>query len=197
MRYLLAVLLLAVAGLTNAQSIGVKGLDLGMTQREVVDRFDSEVDRAHRTHMREKIAQGEHYYLNGVNRLDDDKRKLDVVDMESNGAPFTLAGHKVTALVLYDVDKTVKGFRILFMPNQYDDMKTALLTKYVLNCSSSSVGNAMGAVFQNEICTFESNVGKLFLQKYNGKITEGILLVAAKADVDAIRVKNAGRKNDI
>jgi hypothetical protein len=153
-KLLTALILTATATTAQAQTIGVKGLDLGMDKEAFTATFNKEV------HGDGSAGVGEY------------NNKFSIAGTEGKFGNVSLTFTKEGKLgdVLF-----------FFYPVNFDQIKEALATKYKLNCKRSVVSNALRQQFDQEVCVFNNPQGdNLTLTKRLDRDT-GTLTMTSKA----------------
>jgi hypothetical protein len=66
-----------------------------------------------------------------------------------------------------------------FDPNIFDTLEEAFVSKYGKphRAENSTVQNRMGAMFQQRELTWSGDVFTIFLHRYGGEVTEGLLVI--------------------
>ena len=155
MKKLITALVLATAALTvQAQTIGVKGLDLGMDKEAFTATFNKKV------------------HNDGSAGVGDFNNKFSIAGTE---------GKFGTVNLTFTKEGKLGDLLFFFHPVSFDQIKEALSTKYKLNCKQSIVSNSLRHQFDQEVCVFNNPQGdNLTLTKRLDRDT-GTLTMTSKA----------------
>ena len=153
-KLLTALILTATAATAQAQTIGVKGLDLGMDKEAFTSTFNEKV------------------YDDGSAGVGDFNNKFSIAGTEGKYGNVDLTFTK---------EGKLGNLLFFFYPVNFDQIKEALATKYKLNCKRSVVSNALRQQFDQEVCVFNNPQGdNLTLTKRLDRDT-GTLTMSSKA----------------
>ena len=154
-KLLTALILIATAATAQAQTIGVKGLDLGMDKEAFTATFNQKV------------------YDDGSAGVGDFNNKFSIAGPEGKFGSVQLTFTK---------EGKLGDLLFFFRPfADYDQIKEALATKYKLTCKQGAVSNALRQQFDQEVCVFNNAQGdNLTLTKRLDRDT-GTLTMTSKA----------------
>ena len=160
---------------SQAQTIGVKGLDLGMDKETFTATFNKEV------------------HGDGSAGLGDFKNKFSIAGTEGSFGNVRLTFTK---------EGKLGDLLFFFRPlADYDQIKEALATKYKLNCKESVVSNALRQQFDQEVCVFNNAQGdNLTLTKRMDRDTGTLTMTSKALEIQRQNEKKsviAGAKKDI
>jgi hypothetical protein len=170
-----AVILTASAFTAQAQTIGVKGLDLGMDKEAFSATFNKKV------------------YDDGSAGVGDFNNKFSIAGTEGKFGNVRLTFTK---------EGKLGDLLFFFRPiADYDQIKEALATKYKLNCKRSVVSNALRQQFDQEVCVFNNPQGdNLTLTKRLDSDTGTLSMTSKALDIQRQAEQQAkinGAKKDI
>jgi hypothetical protein len=153
-KLLTALIFTATAATAQAQTIGVKGLDLGMDKEAFTSTFNKKV------------------YDDGSAGVGEYNNKFSIAGTEGKFGSVNLTFTK---------EGKLGDLLFFFYPAYFDQIKEALATKYKLNCKGSVVSNALRQQFDQEVCVFNNPQGdNLTLTKRLDRDT-GTLTMTSKA----------------
>lgn len=138
-------------------------------------------DKTNKIHYNHKDINIKGIYIGMTKDEFNDKfANIDLNNFTIGGAPNKYAEQPLDPE--YDKNNKLVRFVYFFHPNFFDDVKFALKNKYpALKCNNSSVSNAMGASFQQIICTIDDNISMLAIKRFAGDInTSGISISSKK-----------------
>ena len=166
-KLLTALILTATAATVQAQTIGVKGLDLGMDKEAFTATFNKKV------------------YEDGSAGVGEYNNKFSIAGTEG----------KFGSVNLNFTEEGKLGYLLFFFyPHEFDQIKGALETKYKLKCKATVVQNALRQNFNQEECVFVNPQGdNLVLTKRLDRDTGTLTMTSAAS----IKQKNAKDKAKI
>lgn len=155
MNKLILALILSVTAITaQAQTVGVKGLDLGMDKEAFTATFNKKV------------------FNDGSSGVGDYNNKFSIAGTTGKFGRVDLTFTK---------EGKLGDMLFFFYPANFDQIKEALSTKYKLNCKTGAVSNALRQQFDQEVCVFNNEQGdNLTLTKRLDRDT-GTLTMTSKA----------------
>ena len=160
---------------SQAQTIGVKGLDLGMDKEAFTATFNQKV------------------YDDGSAGVGEYDNKFSIAGTSGKYGSVNLTFTK---------EGKLGGLLFFFRPlADYDQIKEALATKYKLNCKESAVSNALRQQFDQEVCVFNNAQGdNLTLTKRMDRDTGTLTMTSKALEIQSQAEKQAkinGAKKDI
>ncbi len=159
-------------GIAQAQEIGVKGLNLGMSAESFTSKFNNQVYDDGSAGIRDEkfTVAGEQVLYDSITLSFDNNRKL---------------GH----------------IMFFIYPHQFDKIKAGFSSKYSMRCTTSIVGNAVGQKFDQEKCIYNNQNGDTLIITKRIDRDTGIVEMISKAWQNQEKDKNTARlkkaKNDM
>lgn len=110
----------------------------------------------------------------------------------------TIVGYKADVFITADKANIVQTINVTFEPDSFESIYTALKSKYGDGkIKISDISTAMGAQFKQAKAQWSTSSALMTLNKYNGKITEGSLLIVTKEHLEMIEEMMKKSKSDI
>lgn len=95
-------------------------------------------------------------------------------------------------------DDKLTGVLLTYSPDDFDFLKQVFVEKYGAphKTESSAVQNRMGASFTDEVLTWQGKTVSITMQRYYGKVTEGMAIISltSEAQVFAEQEKERAKK---
>jgi ABC-type amino acid transport substrate-binding protein len=128
--------------------------------------------------------------------------KEEVTEKHPNWTGFTVAGARakyaaLPVMVKYHENR-LDQLMFFFTPDAFDVLLTAFKEKYpALACKSSSIGNAMGATYEQVQCSLSDSDSVLQVRKYVNDSRTSLLSLHSKRFVEEETKKQREQKKDI
>ena len=113
---------------------------------------------------------------------------------------LTVGGHDVLSIQLRPNLERSRVASLYFTLDSiaYDDVKSAIQTKYELECDNSIEQNLAGAKFKNEECWVMLNGDSMVIERYAGNINDmSIYIMNDKDTNETHKAKKAKKLSDI
>jgi len=95
-------------------------------------------------------------------------------------------------------DDTLDSFYFRFSPSSFDEVASAVKSKYpALVCKDSVVTNARGGAFTQTECSLSDQQSSLLIQRYAGEITTSSLSLNSVRLLNEFQEKSNARKKHL
>jgi hypothetical protein len=110
----------------------------------------------------------------------------------------TIVGKKAEVFITADKNNIVQTIKVTFDPDSFENIYSALKSKYgAAKVKVSDISTAMGAKFKQAEAKWSTSTAFMMLNKYNGKITEGSLMILSNEHLEMMDKLMKESKSDI